>query len=213
MKRPLKQFLALTVSLLIFASFGCGEAPDSNELKIRTNGATVERSIEEVRSGISSGFYDGTTEIWNGQSWTTLDRHPATRSLFAPKYAEENEEFHTINIGSPGLPIDIREYAVEGKITIFDFHSEYCPPCVEIAPYLQRMAIAREDIVVRKVDINREQVRGIDFLSPLARQYAIQELPSFFVFDQQAELAAKGKEAKEIVVQMIEEVEIARQQG
>jgi len=63
---------------------------------------------------------------------------------------------------SRGQEVDLADHLVAGKITIFDFYSDYCPPCRTISPKLEELAGRRDDIAVVKVDINRSGVRGID---------------------------------------------------
>ena len=72
-----------------------------------------------------------------------------------------------------GAKVDIKEHLVAGKTTIVDFTSEYCPPCRYFSPLLDELHAAREDLAVVKVDINRPDVRGIDWDSPVVAQYGI----------------------------------------
>ncbi|HBW48079.1 TPA: hypothetical protein DEF17_09175 [bacterium] len=100
-----------------------------------------------------------------------------------------------INESNPGSTIDISNYRVEGKKVIFDFYSEYCPPCRKIAPVLEHLASIRKDIVIRKIDINRKGVSGIDWASPVAAQYSIESIPYFILMSETGEIIAKGDEA------------------
>jgi thiol-disulfide isomerase/thioredoxin len=100
---------------------------------------------------------------------------------------------------SQGQEVKLADYLVPGKTTIFDFYSEYCPPCRAIAPRLEELHMARADIVVVKVDINRPGVKGIDWKSPVARQYSLRSIPHFKVYDPDGKLKAEGDEAYELV--------------
>ena len=102
-----------------------------------------------------------------------------------------------------GSEVAITDYLVEGKTVIFDFTSEYCPPCRAIAPKLDALHAAREDIVVVKVDINRPEHKGIDWKSPVARQYQLQSVPHFKVYGPDGKLVAEGKEASKMVYGML----------
>lgn len=104
-------------------------------------------------------------------------------------------EVLTINASTPGEPLDLKPHLVRGQITIVDFYSVYCPPCMRIAPYLERLAAARPDIVLRKVDINRKGFRGIDWESPLSRQYRLQSVPHFKIFGPDGALISEGDPA------------------
>ena len=60
---------------------------------------------------------------------------------------------------SHGQPTDIDSLACPGKVTIIDFSSDYCAPCVELAMYLiktskscpQRYAIRRGALKARRL--------------------------------------------------------------
>ena len=94
---------------------------------------------------------------------------------------------------SYGAEVVIADYLVPGKTTIVDFTSNYCPPCRVVAPLLEKLHETRDDIAVVKVDINRPNVKGIDWKSPVARQYQLESVPNFKVFDPQGKLIAEGK--------------------
>lgn len=100
---------------------------------------------------------------------------------------------------SQGQEVNLADYLVPGKTTVFDFYSEYCPPCRAIAPRLEKLHTARADIAVVKVDINRPGVKGIDWKSPVARQFNLQSIPHFKVFDPDGKLKAEGDEAYAMV--------------
>ena len=59
--------------------------------------------------------------------------------------------------------------------------------------------------MVVKVDINRPDVRGIDWGSPVAKQYGMQSIPHFKVFGPDGKLQAEGKPARELVTGWFEE--------
>jgi len=104
---------------------------------------------------------------------------------------------------SHGEEVQIAEYVVEGKTTIFDFTSKFCPPCERISPMLDKLHADRADVVVVKVDINRPDVRGIDWRSPVARQYSLNSIPHFKVYGPDGKLQVEGDEAYEVVNKMI----------
>ena len=102
-----------------------------------------------------------------------------------------------------GQEVEIKDFIVEGKTTIVDFTSKFCPPCERISPLLDKLHANREDIVVVKVDINRPDVRGIDWKSPVARQYELNSIPHFKVFGPDGKLQAEGDEAYAIVNKLV----------
>jgi len=104
-----------------------------------------------------------------------------------------------VNPNTPGEPLDIKSLLVKGKTTVIDFYSAFCPPCVRLAPLMAKLAKKRPDLAIKKVDINRPGVNGIDWRSPLAQQYGIRQVPFFMIFNPQGKLVAQGGGATETV--------------
>jgi thiol-disulfide isomerase/thioredoxin len=102
-----------------------------------------------------------------------------------------------------GKEVNLANFVVSGRTTIFDFTSEYCPPCRAIAPRLHKLHADRADIVVVEVDINRPGIRGIDWGSPVAKQYGLQSIPHFKVYSPSGQLQAEGDEAYGLVMGML----------
>jgi len=94
---------------------------------------------------------------------------------------------------------------VSGKLNIVDMYSEFCPPCRAIAPYLEKLAKARPDIHVIRIDINRKGHRGIDWGSPIAKQFNLRFIPHFILVDGEGKVLKEGKSAYKKVVDMIKE--------
>ncbi len=111
----------------------------------------------------------------------------------APGLAAESSQ--DINCGKGGETLDLKAHVVKGKITLFDFYSLYCHPCMQLGPMLDQLAQKRNDLVVKKVDINRPDVKGIDWRSPLVKQYQIHSVPYFILYGPQGELMAEGEAA------------------
>lgn len=105
---------------------------------------------------------------------------------------------------SHGAEVDLADYLVPGKTTVFDFTSKYCPPCEAISPKLDELHKKRDDIVIVKVDINRADTKRIDWKSPVAQQYKIQSIPHFKIYSPDGKLTAEGKEASAQVYGMVE---------
>jgi len=109
------------------------------------------------------------------------------------------------NAGNPGQTLDVKSLLAQGKTTVIDFYSPFCPPCVQLAPIMARLAAKRPDLAIKKVNINRPEVKGIDWRSPLAQQYQIRQVPYFMVFSPQGKLVAQGREAAETVGRWLKE--------
>lgn len=118
----------------------------------------------------------------------------------AAKLAEFRDEIlasvqKSIKVIGFGEKIDLAAHLVPGKTNLVDFYSDYCPPCVRIAPYLDELAQARDDLVVIKVDINRPGVQGIDWQSPVAQQFKLNSIPHFKIYGPEGALVSEGTEA------------------
>jgi thiol-disulfide isomerase/thioredoxin len=100
-----------------------------------------------------------------------------------------------VNAASPGQTVDLQSYLRPGRTNIVDFYSKYCPPCMRISPLLEELGKKRSDIQVVKLDINRPDVVGIDWKSPLAGQYQLQSIPHFKIFDGSGKLLKEGDPA------------------
>jgi thiol-disulfide isomerase/thioredoxin len=98
-----------------------------------------------------------------------------------------------------GETVNLADYVVPGKTTVFDFSSDYCPDCRAVAPPLEKLHATRDDIAVVEVDINRPGVKRIDWKSPVAQQYDLRSIPAFKVFGPDGKLQAEGDEAYKLV--------------
>jgi thiol-disulfide isomerase/thioredoxin len=105
---------------------------------------------------------------------------------------------------SHGQTVTLADYLVPGKTTVFDFYSEFCGPCRAISPKLEKLHADRADLVVVKVDINRPGIKGIDWQSPVARQFDLQSIPHFKIFTPEGKLKAEGDEAYNTVLSWVQ---------
>lgn len=105
---------------------------------------------------------------------------------------------------SHGEPIELEQHLIKGQINIIDFYSQYCGPCRQISPHLRRLDQERDDLTVIKVDINRPGVTGIDWGSPVARQFKLHSVPHFRVYDAQGRLLADGRPAYQMVIDYLQ---------
>jgi thiol-disulfide isomerase/thioredoxin len=105
------------------------------------------------------------------------------------------------NSGRGGQPIDVKQFVKPGQTTIIDFYSTSCAPCMKLAPMLAAMAAKRPRTQVVKLSIDRPGAKGIDFDSPLAKQYNLTGIPHLMVFDENGQLKAQGREALPMVLE------------
>lgn len=108
------------------------------------------------------------------------------------------------NPGRSGQTLEIKPLLGQTRTTVFDFYSPYCPPCMQLAPLMEKLAAKRPEVTFVKVNINRPEVKGIDWKSPLAQQYGIKSVPCFMIFDSQGKLKAEGNEARKTVTDWLQ---------
>jgi len=107
------------------------------------------------------------------------------------------------NALDPGEELTIGDYLQKGKTNIVDFYSNYCPPCKKISPLLRELGRKRPDLAILPVDINRKGVKGIDWASPLARQFELRSIPHFKIYDGDGNLLKEGPEAWPEILTML----------
>lgn len=125
-------------------------------------------------------------------------------ALLAPVFAEgiRTKGAEPLRIAH-GERVDLADYLVPGKTTVFDFTSEFCPPCRAYDPTLLALHQQRADVAVVKVDINRPGLKRIDWQSPVAQQYGMKSIPHFKVYGPDGKLIAEDRAARALVNQWI----------
>ncbi|HTL67501.1 MAG TPA: thioredoxin family protein [Lacunisphaera sp.] len=113
----------------------------------------------------------------------------ATTALAAGRHVKDDKPLAI----AQGREVDLKDFLVPGKYTIFDFTSEYCPPCRAYADPLLKLHQRRPDVAVVKVDINRPEIHGIDWQSPVAVEFGLISIPQFKVFGPDGRLVAEDK--------------------
>jgi thiol-disulfide isomerase/thioredoxin len=127
----------------------------------------------------------------------------ALLAILAYLFLVQGNRSHAVNALAPGEEMAIEDYLQKGKTNIVDFYSDYCPPCKKISPLLRELGRKRPDLAIIPVDINRKGVKGIDWPSPLARQYELNSIPHFKIYDGDGNLLKEGQEATVQVVGML----------
>lgn len=94
---------------------------------------------------------------------------------------------------SQGREVNLADFLVPGKVTIFDFTSEYCPPCRAYADPLLKLHERRAEVAVVKIDINRPEIHQIDWNSPVARQYGLHSIPHFKIYGPDGKVIAEDR--------------------
>lgn len=97
-----------------------------------------------------------------------------------------------VMVVSKGDAIDLREHAVDGKYTIYDFYADWCPPCRVLDVELRELAATHENVAVRKIDI-------IDWTTPVVEQHGVTGLPYMVIYGPDRERLADGEDVYMVV--------------
>lgn len=109
-----------------------------------------------------------------------------------------------LNADKPGKFVNVQNYLVPGKYTIVHYFSPYDGVSSNLEPRLVQLTQIRTDIAVRTVNINRPEVQGIDWQSPVLENARIQKLPYFQIYDPAQSLRAQARPAYEQVSQWVQ---------
>ncbi len=120
---------------------------------------------------------------------------PAAEAAAGPTHEKAPAPLHI----SEGKEVQLKDYLVTGKTTVFDFYSEYCPPCRALRPLMEKLHREHPDIAVVEVDINRPGTEGIDWQSPVAREFSLDSIPHLKVYNPDGTLKAEGDEARTLL--------------
>ena len=93
-----------------------------------------------------------------------------------------------IRLISTGEEVALEDHLTPGKITLFDFYADWCPPCWEVEPDLERLAADTTNVAVRKINI-------VDWTTPVVAQHGVTSLPWFVLLDADGQVLAAGDSA------------------
>ncbi|MEI6085476.1 MAG: thioredoxin family protein [Verrucomicrobiota bacterium] len=86
-----------------------------------------------------------------------------------------------IKVITHGDKVDILKHCVAGKVTIVDFYADWCGPCRQAGPVIERYVNNDPDLVLRKIDI-------VKWGTPVCVQYEIRSVPTVQVYDRRGKL-------------------------
>jgi thiol-disulfide isomerase/thioredoxin len=72
---------------------------------------------------------------------------------------------------------DLATHAVQGKVTVFDFYADWCPPCRKVDAHMYGLLNQRADVAYRKLNV-------VSWETPLAKRYlqGVPNLPHLVVY-------------------------------
>jgi thiol-disulfide isomerase/thioredoxin len=120
----------------------------------------------------------------------------------------QSANYRIVNKGREGQPFNITDHLIKGKLNLVEFSSQSCPSCEAFTPKLLALAQKNPDTVVNQVLIDRPGSQGIDWQSPLARQYELRSVPYFKVYDPAGKLMVEGEPARKLIAKMLVEAKL-----
>jgi thiol-disulfide isomerase/thioredoxin len=169
--------------------------PEIGESEVGIVRALVAAVLLEVAALI--GILHATTAA--AQQAPTAPGAPA-----APAARPERPAAPLVATITHGARVTLEDHVIPGAVTIFDFYSDYCIPCRRLAGPLERLVRSKPGLFLRKVDINRPGVKGIDGESPVALQHEVDAIPWFVIYDERGR-STSGPEASDWVLQRLGE--------
>lgn len=99
-------------------------------------------------------------------------------TLAAPKTTAPPK---TVQLNAPGAAVDVLAALPAGYVTVVDFWSVTCEPCIVQGEKLAAGVAEEPRVLIRKVDVG-------DGDTPVAAAYKIAVLPHFFIYDKHKKL-------------------------
>ena len=126
----------------------------------------------------------------------------AAALLFFVTAMRAAEKGATPAVISHGAEITLADNLVKGKVTVFDFFSKDCPPCMRLAPALEILHAKRDGIAVVEVDIDRPGpgIKRPDLASPVAQQFKLRTLPHIKIYGADGKLIAEDARATDVLL-------------
>lgn len=132
-----------------------------------------------------------------------------TRSLAVDRISESEIQsmgYLELNEDQPGECFNIGNYLVPGKFNVVFLYSPYDEQSMSIKQQLPYLAKARDDLAIRTVNVNRPNVQGIDWKSPIVQVEGLNSLPYVRIFDPSLSMRAHGRPAREQLMQWLGEI-------
>jgi len=84
-----------------------------------------------------------------------------------------------------GEDVNLKEHAVKGSVTVFDFYADWCGPCKNLTPKLEEFVKKNKNVYLRKINIKT-------WGSAVSKKYSIKSIPSIWIYDKNKKCIAKS---------------------
>jgi thiol-disulfide isomerase/thioredoxin len=131
----------------------------------------------------TNGVQQGTQVAFaNGRFSVTTDRgNQQFPLIFVERVAFVPDRGQEIEVIGHGSQVNIFKHLSPGNVTIVDFYADWCGPCRQISPTLEKMAKSDPEIAVRKIDI-------INWDTPVVKQYNLHAIPQINIYNRAGKL-------------------------
>ena len=129
-------------------------------------------------------------------------------SLVLSVSAAAQSKLRTVNLGREGLPFEVSETLARGQITVVEFASRSCSSCRNLEEKLSQLQSASPKLAIRRVEIDRLGSQGVDWQSPLVRQYNLSSVPHFKIYDATGKLISEGEPARKQVIELMRQAQV-----
>lgn len=99
--------------------------------------------------------------------------------------AFSNPQFEKVKLISQGKLINVIDYVVPYKYTVFMFYADWCAPCGPLKEKLTELAQRVDTMALRELDI-------IDLENPLVKYYNLPAIPYFLVYGPDGNFVERG---------------------
>lgn len=105
-------------------------------------------------------------------------------------------EYKKVEIISRGSLVDLIDYVVPYKYTVFLFYADWCTPCKPAKKKLARLAESVDTLAVRELDI-------VNWDYPLTKYYNIGSIPYFIVYGPDGTYIERGSRVSKELLKKI----------
>jgi len=99
--------------------------------------------------------------------------------------AYNSSQFEKVKLISRGKLLNVIDYVVPYKYTVFMFYADWCAPCGPLKEKLAELAQRVDTMALRELDI-------IDLENPLVKYYNLPAIPYFLVYGPDGNFVERG---------------------